>query len=63
MAQYKPYLYVKQEEDGLTLYHNKEGRYAFYFSDKITDREAHLIEMAIEEGKRRKAIEIRDALF
>ena len=59
MSLHTPYFFIK---DSSTVCHNCDGGVSFMSTDSIDERTLHLINLAIEEGKRIKAAEITKAL-
>lgn len=61
MSLHKPVFYTRKETH-THVFHNCNGSLDFISSEMVTDREAYLIGLAIEEGKRQKALELAQAL-
>jgi hypothetical protein len=59
---YIPYLYIRDTNGNKTLYHNCDGNLNFSASRELDEDTHRLILYAIEEGKRRQAKEIKEAL-
>jgi len=57
------YFFMKETDDGTRICHNCNGGVSFMATDDIAERTKYLITLAIEEGKRQKAKEIREALY
>lgn len=62
MSLYRPFFRVEPNADGWRITHNCNGNIGFAAHDIIDDDTRRLIELAIEEGKRRKALEVCIAL-
>lgn len=62
MPLHKPVFYTRKETTDTHVFHNCDGGINFISSDVVDDKTAYLINLAIEEGKRQKAAEIRDVL-
>lgn len=59
MALHAPYFFIKDKDtEGYMVCHNCDGRVAFMATDDLDEKTYQLIELALEEGKRRKAEEI-----
>ena len=63
MSLFNPYFFIKTEDnEHFHVYHNCDGTLNFRAEAVIDPKTKRLIDMAIEEGKRQKAAEIRKAL-
>jgi hypothetical protein len=62
VSPYTPYLYITDTSGNRTLYHNYDGNLNFSASRELDEDTHRFILYAIEEGKRRKAREIREVL-
>jgi len=58
MSLHKPYFFIKEK----LVCHNCDGATPFMATDSIDTRTERLLTLAIEEGKRQKAEEIKKAL-
>jgi len=65
LSLHKPFFFIKEslEKDCYILYHNCDGNIDFVSNEELDEHTHQLITLAIEEGKRRKAEEIKTALY
>ncbi len=60
---HKPFFYLRTSSTEITAHHNYHGELDFCASSKPLDAETvRLIELALEEGKRRRSREIAELL-
>lgn len=63
MSLHKPYFFIRTEDnEHFHVFHNCDGALDFRASDIVDESTKRLLEMAIEEGKRQKAEELRRVL-
>lgn len=64
MSLYNPYFQIQPRSDtsGSIIVHNCDGGVGFRCQEEVSEPVARLLELAIEEGKRRKAEEIKQCL-